>query len=279
MTGCGRGTWTRVWVRALKFAALAGIDGKERLVVSSSHIEIVFHDGILELLRGEAQEGVVIYPLTRRASIKDILEALGIPHTEVGRIVAGGTERNFHFIPVDGETIEVYPFTSELSVDSPTVLRPDPIFELKFLVDTNALKLARNLRMAGLDAEIVSAETLLGIAEEARRENRILLTRNRDLLKISIVIFGQLLRSENHVAQLSEVIDRYGLGQSLQPFSRCLSCNGLLEAVAKEAILDRLEPLTRKYYTDFKECARCRKIFWRGSHHERMLEMLGTLTG
>lgn len=245
----------------------------------SGAIEILFHVGVRDLLRVEAPDGRVVYPLTRRSSIKDIIEALGVPHVEVGRIVAEGREHDFHLIPEVGDRLEIYPFTRDVSILTPTLLRSEPFTnDVLFLADSTVLRLARNLRMAGVDTEIAPNGGLREIAGAAGRMQRIILTRNRDLLKIGTVVFGQLLRSEDHLVQLAEVIDRYDMLTRLRPFSRCLHCNSILAHVAKEEILALLLPLTRKYYHDFKRCMVCRRIYWRGSHHQRMLEMLRNLS-
>lgn len=242
--------------------------------MSSSCIFLTFLGSNRKLLRTEAQNGELRYPLTRRASIKDIIESLGIPHSEAGKIVSGGNELDFHFIPKGMERIEVHPFTRLIPVTSPTLLRPEPFSSLRFMVDINALKLGRNLRMIGLDTAIVPDGSLTEIADEANRSQCILLTRNRELLKIRSVVFGQLLHSELHQVQLQEVCERYAVDSLIKPFSRCLSCNGLLQPVAKDAILHLLEPLTKKYYNEFRQCLLCGKVYWRGSHHEKMARLI-----
>ncbi len=212
----------------------------------------------------------LIYSLKRRASIKDILEALGIPHTEVGSIVKNGEESGFDTIAQANETFEILPTSCKQPVTEPTVLRPVPITKIRFMVDINVGKLARLLRMAGYDAESVPSRPLKEIARQAVATNRIVLTRNTNLLKVKEVAFGHLLRSQDSWQQFCEVIELYNLSPDEMPFSRCLNCNVLLVTVAKEQILDQLEPLTRKYYRDFKQCPCCGLIFWRGSHHEKM---------
>jgi len=128
--------------------------------------------------------------------------------------------------------------------------------------------------MVGIDAATVTTAGILDIARQANDEERIILTRNRELLKIRTVRFGQLLRSENPRQQMAEVVQRYNLQSSFRPFSRCLCCNGVLRPVEMEQIIDQLEPLTKKYYTDFEQCGSCGKIYWCGSHHDKMAEML-----
>ena len=237
-------------------------------------LSLNFHGDTRDLVRLPLQDGMLQYPLDRRAAIKDIVEAIGVPHTEVGRIVHADRELTFHFIPEGGEEIDLYPFTKAIPVTRATVLRPEPFAGLRFLVDITVAKLARNLRMAGIDAVSVPDAGILEIARLGNRQERVVLTRNRELLKVRTIAFGQLLRSENPLRQLAEVVQRYGLQGSLRPFSRCLLCNTKLRTVVKERIIDRLEPLTKKYYNDFKQCGSCGKIYWRGSHHERMAEMI-----
>lgn len=241
-------------------------------------LKLIFHGDTRDLVRLPLQGETVFYPLVRRAAIKDIVEAAGVPHTEVGSIVCAGRELTFSFIPADGERIDIYPFTSTIPVTEATVLRPEPFSELRFLVDRNVAKLARNLRMAGVDAASVADAGIAEVALLAGREERIVLTRNRELLKVRTIAFGQLLRSEDPLRQLAEVIERYGLQSRLLPFARCLQCNAVLIPAAKRDIVDRLEPLTKKYYDDFKQCQSCQRIYWRGSHHARMAEMIRTAT-
>jgi uncharacterized protein with PIN domain len=242
--------------------------------MDQNFLYLIFHGDTRDLLRLVSHNGIIAYPLDRRATIKDIIEAVGVPHTEVGRIVYGSQDLTFQFIPAGGERIDIYPFTRHIGVTQTTVLRPDPLPWLKFLIDINVAKLARNLRMAGLDATLVADPAIAEIARLANSEQRIVLTRNRELLKIRTIRFGQLLRSMDSQAQLIEVVRRYGLDGNLRPFTRCLCCNELLLPVAKQDIDHRLQPLTRKYYNDFKQCPLCQNIFWRGSHHAKMVEML-----
>jgi uncharacterized protein with PIN domain len=124
--------------------------------------------------------------------------------------------------------------------------------------------------MAGLDVLYDSGWTDTRIVAELSRQNRIVLTRDLGLLKRKQVEFGRYIRSEEPVEQLREVIDLLGLENKLQPFKRCLECNSLLVPVAKQDILHRLEPLTRKYYRTFSRCPVCDKIYWAGSHIEDM---------
>ncbi len=234
---------------------------------------LTFHHDLQKLLRKKMAGKTVSYTLNRRASIKDIIESLNIPHTEVGLILLGSKEIGFGYIPTGGEEIDIQPFCEKVSVFRPTLLRPKPEAYI-FMVDINAQKLARNLRILGLDTTLVPDLRLVQIGSAAAEQQRILISRNRELLKCKTVIHGYLLQSEHHVQQLQEVVKRYKLQAHIKPFSRCVNCNTVLRSVSKQTISHRLEPLTRKYYNTFKQCTDCKKIYWQGSHHNHMHQLI-----
>jgi len=109
-----------------------------------------------------------------------------------------------------------------------------------------------------------------GIAELALGENRVVLTKDRALLKRGKIVFGRLVRAVLPEDQLTETLHFFGLACPYRLFTRCLRCNRILEPVAKEAILHRLEPKTKKYFNSFKTCPDCNRIYWRGSHCDAM---------
>jgi uncharacterized protein with PIN domain len=231
--------------------------------------------GLQELLpRNHRTSNEVVYPLLRRASIKDIIEALHIPHTEVGSIVHCGDEVSFHHIPEPGERFSLFSFFPGTDVTRPTRLRPDPVRKITFMVDINVGRLARFLRLSGIDTRYEPQLNESELAEQAAADRCILLSRNRDLLRRKIITWGHLVRAQQPEEQMAEVIILYGLQDALKPFSRCLDCNTLLQPVAKSVILHRLEPLTRKYYQTFHICPDCDHIYWRGSHHKHMEALL-----
>ena len=230
------------------------------------------------LLRKYRPDAEIRYPLSRQASIKDILEAVGIPHTEVGAIEKQTEQLRFSYLPEPGEKFDIHPIPAGAAALQPSVLRPDPPAVVRFLVDINVARLASLLRMAGFDTVSVSeAEEVTSkreIALFSARSGRILLSRDKELLKHREVTFGRLVRNQESTAQLYEIVDFYGLQSGLAPFSRCLRCNGLLQVVDKERVMDRLEPLTKKYYYNFRQCGSCSQVYWKGSHHERMIALL-----
>ena len=236
-----------------------------------TEITLTFHGNLPELLvRRLAGSQLVRHTLERRASVKDVVESFGIPHPEIGLLTINGRQIGFDALVKDRDDIELWPLTPPCDVLTPTILRPEPLTRISFMVDINVAKLAGLLRMAGFDTQYDPDLTDGDLAETAAAAKRILLTRDRSLLKRRNVMFGHLVRAIEPRQQWLEVVRLYGLTGMLRPFSRCLRCNGRLVPVDKKTILHRLEPLTIKYYDQFHRCADCGRIYWPGSHRERM---------
>ena len=237
-----------------------------------------FHGALADLLSrddpGPELRGMVIYPVTRRASIKDVIEALGPPHTEVASIEADGREVGFDHLLEPGEQVDIRPLAPPFDVLRPSLLRPDPLPRIAFAVDANAGRLATLLRTLGFDTAYDQALDDAPLAELAVREGRILLTKDRSLLKRALIVFGCLIRTDDPQEQLRAVLRLLDLRPPYRPFSRCLLCNALLVPVPKAEIMHRLLPLTRRHYFDFHRCPHCDKIYWPGSHHDHMRDRI-----
>jgi uncharacterized protein with PIN domain len=247
--------------------------------VPADHLLLTMHGDLPDLLLRQYRPDTEIhYPLSRQASIKDILEAVGIPHTEIGAIGKESRQLDFNYLPGPGEKLDIYQVPAGAAALQPSLLRPDPPTEIRFLVDINVARLAGLLRMAGFDTvstgEAENVPTKREIAQQSTRSGRIILSRDKELLKHREVAFGRLVRTQEPKAQLYEIVSFYGLQSDLVPFSRCLRCNGMLEPVDKQRVMDRLEPLTKKYYHRFRRCESCSQIYWKGSHHEKMIALL-----
>lgn len=240
---------------------------------SSGSAALWFHEGLRHFLasvnRGAGcVSGVVYVNADRRASVKDAIEALGPPHTEVGSVLVNGREKGFDHLVQPGERIAVHPAEVPRVVSRPTLLLPVPLPRLAFAVDANVGKLARRLRLLGLDTFHDPGLEDRELALLSTR--RVVLTKDRGLLKRASVVHGYLVRNEDPDAQLLEVVRTFGLKPPFAAFSRCLHCNERLRPVAKEDVLHLLEPLTREFFHEFHICPSCGRVFWAGSHHERL---------
>jgi uncharacterized protein with PIN domain/sulfur carrier protein ThiS len=206
-----------------------------------------------------------------RATVKDMIESLGVPHPEIELILVNGEPVDFTHIVQDGDRISVYPFFETFDTSNMLRVRPPTLTKNRFVLDIHLGRLAAYLRMFGFDTLWRNDYPDEELAHVASTEQRILLTRDRGLLKRSIVRYGYCVREKYPRRQVIEVARRFKLGRTAQPFLRCLRCNGLLKSVDKEEIRDQLDPLTCQYHDVFTQCRECNQIYWRGTHYERML--------
>ena len=232
--------------------------------MSTAHF--LFLGRLKDFLRRDQKEQNVRLEFRGQQSIKHLIESLGVPHPEIGRVQINDQEGTLGTITRDGDQVQVYPI-------------PDgcPI-EPRFLLDNHLGRLAAYLRMLGFDCLYHRDYSDEELAELLLLEERILLTRDRRLLMRKAVLYGYCPRSLDSLQQLTEVIQRFDLAKQIKPFHRCLRCNHSLEPVSKEAVVDRLEPLTKIYFDEFQICSNCKQIYWKGSHYERMARLVEQMT-
>lgn len=216
-------------------------------------------------------------PFRCHQTVKDVLEAMGIPHTEVDLILVNGEPVDFAHRPALGDRIAAYPMFEALDIAATGRLRPTPLRDPHFVVDVNLGRLARLLRVLGFDvwwSNDADDQTLTDISLD---QQRILLTRDRGLLKRRAITHGLFVHSQHAQEQALEVIRRLDLAQRVAPLTRCLRCNGTLAVVTKGEVIEQLEPLTRRYYDDFRRCTECARIYWAGSHHAGLVGLVQRL--
>jgi uncharacterized protein with PIN domain len=209
------------------------------------------------------------YSFEHASSIKNVIEILGVPHTEVHLIVVNGEPVDFTYLLRDGDSVSVYPLEPSQNASSPD--------ELRFVLDVHLGRLSAYLRMLGFDTLYPDDYRDEELARISSEEQRILLTRDTGLLKRSIVTLGYYVRETNPQRQLVEIVRHFNLKSAMTPFRRCLSCNGLVDSVEKAAILDQLPEDTRNYYDEFWRCQQCAKIYWKGSHFQRMQQIIDSM--
>jgi uncharacterized protein with PIN domain len=212
-----------------------------------------------------------------RVSIKHLIEALGVPHPEVDLILVNGQSVDFSYLVQDGDRVSVFPVFESIDITPLVRVRPQPLREPRFVLDTHLGRLAAYLRMLGFDTIYRNDCADEELAQISSQEGRILLTRDRGLLKRGAVTHGYCVRETASRRQLVEVLRRFDLFSAVTPFTRCIRCNGSLEPVSKEAISHRLRPKTRQYYDEFRICSGCDQVYWKGSHYERMQLLVGQI--
>ena len=231
--------------------------------MSTAHF--LFLGRLNDFLRREQRQQTIRVEFQGQQSIKHLVESLGVPHPEIGAVQINDREGTLHAITQDGDQVQIHPV--------PNGFPGEP----RFVLDNHLGRLAAYLRMLGFDCLYRNDYSDEELAEILHREERILLTRDRRLLMRKVVVQGYCPRSLHSLEQLTEVIQRFDLAKRIRPFHRCLRCNHPLEPVSKEAVLDRLELLTKLYFDEFQICPNCKQIYWKGSHYESMERLVEQL--
>jgi uncharacterized protein with PIN domain len=204
--------------------------------------------------------------------VKDAIEALGVPHPEVDVIVVNGHAAEFTYRMQDGDDVAVYPAFHSVDITGLRRVGTDAPQPMRFVLDIHLRKLSALLRLAGFDALLLADDA--DVADVSAREGRVALTRDIGLLKRSIVQHGYWIRQTNPELQFVEVLQRFALADRMNPFVRCMECNTLLVPVDVEAVAERLPPGTRECFSQFHRCPGCGRIYWQGSHYERLVRLL-----
>ena len=242
--------------------------------MSSLKIRLTFHGDLAFFLKSKA--AAIERQLSEKSSVKDVIEACGVPHTEVDLILMNDQPVDFAAILTQDVEVDVYPPNETYSP-----LFPEDRLQVrnieKFVANGHLGKLVRDLRLLGID---VAYDPLVGdqqLVRIATSENRALLTRDRRLLMYAIIRHGYYLRSQDPLEQTLEVLRRFDLGSALAPFTRCLRCNAPLEPAEKANVIGQLEPLTKIYYEQFRRCSGCGQVYWSGSHFEKLQKRIETI--
>ncbi|MEA1889093.1 MAG: Mut7-C RNAse domain-containing protein [Pseudomonadota bacterium] len=240
----------------------------------SEQINIRFYEELNDFLPQEQRKTDFSLKLKQARSIKDLIESIGVPHTEIDLIIVNGESVDFNYLLHDGDHISVYPVFESLDISPLNHCQPEPLRKTRFVLDTHLGRLAAYLRMLGFDTLYRNDYDDPVLARISVDEHRVLLTCDRQLLMRKQITHGYFVRSRQPQQQLLEVLSRFDLFNNQQPFTRCMHCNGKIRPVNKHIIEDRLSPDTKKYYNEFFQCEMCSKIYWKGSHYQKMRRMI-----
>jgi uncharacterized protein len=237
-----------------------------------------FYAELNDFLPGPRRAVAFEHEFAAPATVKDRIESLGVPHTEVDLILANGDAVDFDYRVRDGDRISVSPVFEAFAIAPVSPLRVKPLREPRFVLDTHLGRLAAYLRMLGFDTAWRNHCDDAELARVARDERRILLTRDTGLLKRSAVTHGCFVRETDARRQMEEVVRRFHLARLAAPFTRCLRCNEPLAAVTKEDALEDLPPRTAQLHDEFRRCPSCRRVYWKGTHYQRMRRLVDSLS-
>ena len=241
-------------------------------------IKFRFYEELNDFLPQNRRKRDFEIPFRPQNSIKDLIESVGVPHTEIDLILVNGQSVDFSYIVQPEDQISVYPVFESLDISNVTRLRPEPLRRTRFVLDTHLGKLARYLRLLGFDTlygNTWNDEKLAKIS--ATGEKRILLTRDHGLLKRKQITHGYFVRNDKPNLQVKEILLRFSLHQKVQPFTRCTRCNGLIQSVETDQVIERLPSGVKATINEFSACENCKRIYWQGSHYERMQRIIEDL--
>lgn len=231
-------------------------------------VTLRLHGDLMDLVRGGGQRlasDTVIRRIPEPTSAKDAIEALGIPHCEIGRIASGGKSLALAARIDDGADLTVFP--------APPRTLDDP----RFICDQHLGKLARLLRIMGFDVAFGAGWNQPGVARRAVVGRRVLLSRGRAILMRSEISAGLLIRSDCADDQAVEVMRRFRLAGSVRLFGRCGLCNGRLAAVAKQQVAPRIPTRTARWLDEYYLCRDCDQLYWEGTHVAALRDRIAAL--
>ncbi len=242
-----------------------------------ANVTFRFYEELNDFLAPVRRKREFTVACAQAATTKHMIEALGVPHTEVELILLNGESVDFSRRLEDGDRVAVYPRFEALDVTPLLRVRVTPLRETRFVADAHLGGLAHMLRMFGFDTLYDNHFHDDAIVALSEQEGRIVLTRDRELLKRRAVTHGCYVHALKSEQQLREVVERLDLARSARPFTLCLHCNAPLRPVDKASVLVRLPPRVQAHYDRFSTCDACGRVYWEGSHWRNMRRLLDRL--
>ena len=241
------------------------------------HAEFRFYRELNDFLPEEQRQVSFSVGFSGNPAVRDTIQAIGVPHTAIDLILVDGRSVDFTHRLTGGERVAVYPEFERLDITPLQRLRPRPLRRTCFVVDVHLGKLARYLRMLGFDAAYDPDGRDAEIIDMSLADKRIILTRDLGILKQNRVTHGYWLRQHQPIRQLQEVLCALDLHGQMRPFTRCMECNGKISPVDRHSIRGEIDENIWRRFQEFAQCQGCKRIYWKGSHYQRMLELTGQL--
>jgi uncharacterized protein len=232
--------------------------------------EFRFYEELNDYLPAARRKCAFVRAFVGTPAVKDVIEALGVPHTEIDLILVDGKSVRFLHRLRGGERVAVYPMFERFDIRPLHRLRPKPLRRTRFVADVHLGRLARYLRLLGFDTRYATDLDDADLVAISVRERRILLTRDVGLLKHKALTRGYWVRATDADRQLGEIVRAFCLEKDLRPFTRCMICNTGTRPIARAGIEARVPPLVFRRLRRFTCCPGCGRIYWRGTHFRRL---------
>lgn len=236
-----------------------------------------FYEELNDFLAPDRRGHEFVCACARAATTKHMIEALGVPHTEVELVLVNGESVGFDRLLGDGDRVTVYPKFETFDIAPLLRVREQPLRVMRFIADAQLGGLARLLRMSGFDTLYENRLRDDEIERISDVEGRVVLTRDRALLKRRGITHGCYVHAVRTPQQLREIFNRLDLARSARPFTLCLNCNAPLHSIDKAQVAPVLPPTVRAHCERFSFCNVCGRVFWEGTHWRRMRSMLEEL--
>lgn len=233
-----------------------------------------FYEELNDFLPARRKKAAFAHHFRNKASVKDMIESLGVPHTEIDLIIVNGESVDFNYAVRNGDRLSVYPVFEAMDIAPLVRLRPEPLRQTRFVLDTHLGKLTRRLRLLGFDSLYGNRWEDGYLAELSSQGPRILLTRDIGLLKRSQVSHGLFVRNTEVNRQIAEIVSRLQLNKRFRPFTRCMRCNGDLVSVHARDVAAHVPARVSSTYRRFCRCSDCGRIYWQGSHYQQLKEQI-----
>lgn len=237
-------------------------------------VRIRFYEELNDFLPPNRRKKRFDFAFTGRQTVKDIIESAGVPHSQVDLILLNGRSAGFGEMVENGDDISAFPAFETLDIGNISKLDKKPLRDIRFILDVHLGKLTRYLRLLGFDSLYRNDYSDDRIVRISNTEERIILTRDRGILKRKAVNRGYWIRGHSPKQQAREVVRKFDLSGSIRPFRFCLTCNGKITEVSKKDVEELLPPRTRQYYQKFYRCTECNRVYWEGSHFLRMKKLI-----
>jgi uncharacterized protein len=232
-----------------------------------------FYEELNDFLPKARRKVPFVYSFSGNPKVKNVIEMIGVPHSQVDLIIVNSEAVNFDYRLMPGDYVSIYPIFETIDISPINRLRPEPLRRTKFILDVHLGRLTKYLRICGFDCLYGNLDDKEIIALAAKQK-RIILTKDRELLMNKAVTHGYWVRSQAPKEQLLEVFKRFDLQGKIRFLVRCLICNTRLKKISKIDIKDRVPQKTSQYYEIFYSCSHCDKIYWEGSHYHNMSQLL-----
>jgi hypothetical protein len=227
----------------------------------------------------EQRQRDLTFTFPETVPVRRLLEAAGVPPDEVELVLVDGASSGLDTPVSDGARVSLYPVFERFDVAPLLRLRRRPVRRVRFVCDAHLGKLARRLRLLGFDTLFGNDPGDAELVRIANAERRVLLTRDRALLRRRDATHALFVPQAPVARQLQLLIEGLHLERLAAPFTRCTCCNGELVPVEPSEVAGRVPPRVLGQQRRFWRCRGCGRIYWEGSHYRRMHALVDDLLG